>query len=155
MKIKGKDEFLLQLALLPQAIRDEVRKALTISARETVDLMERFAPDDPSTSSGDLRSSIGYKFGSDAEESTKSNAANARLAKLNTGMAVTMYAGDQYTMVRGKNGKLYQNARLQEFGTADMPANPFFFPGYRFGKKRALPRLQRAINKGAKKAFGK
>lgn len=154
MKIHGKEHFLLQLSLLPQEIRAEVRRALETSAKEAVDLMRRFAPDDPSTSAGDLKSSVGYKFGgSGGAESTKSNAANARMAKLETGMAVTLYAGNQQTLVPGAGGKMHQNARLQEFGTADMPANPFFFPAVRLTKKRARARLSRAIRKGAQKAF--
>jgi hypothetical protein len=155
MKIKGKDAYLKQIAALPDAILEEVRKSLITSAEEATDLMKRFVPDDPTTPAPDLKTSIGFKFGSDAEESTSSNAANARLAKLDTGLAVTMYAGNERTLVTNKEGERFQNARLQEFGTKEMPANPFFYPAYRFARKRIRDRLARAIRTGAKRAFGK
>jgi HK97 gp10 family phage protein len=139
MKIEGKDKFLKQLTGLPKEIRKEVKKALQASATETTDLMKRFAP----VESGRLRASIGYTFDSDIPKGALSS--DARAAKLETDMAVVMYAG---------GGDAFY-ARFQEFGTTEMSANPFFFPGYRFGRKRAKSRLQRAVRNGAKKAFGK
>jgi len=155
MKVRGKEAYLKQIADLPAALKEEVLKSLITSAEEATDLMKRFAPDDPTTPAPDLKTSIGFKFGSDGEESTSSNAANARLAKLDTGLAVTMYAGNERTLVTNKEGERFQNARLQEFGTKEMPANPFFYPAYRFVRKRIRDRLARAIRVGAKKAFSK
>lgn len=140
MQIKGKDKFLAQIAALPQAMRDEITKALTASAEETTDLMKRFAP----KQSGRLAASIGYGYG-EAPKGSLTTAGNARSAKAETGLSVTMFAG---------GGEAFY-ARFQEFGTTNMSANPFFFPGFRFGKKRAKARLGRAIRNGAKKAFNK
>jgi len=154
MKVKGKDAFLKQISAFPFELLNEVRKALRVSAEEATDLMRRFVPDDESTAAPDLRSSIGFKFGGGGgPDSTASSAANARSAKLSRGLAVTMYAGSKNTLVKGENGKFYQNARLQEFGRKGMPANPFFFPAIRLSRKRARSRLQRSITAGARKAF--
>ncbi|RWE75253.1 MAG: HK97 gp10 family phage protein [Mesorhizobium sp.] len=141
VKIKGKDKFLAQISALPQAIRDEVASALETSAEETTDLMRRFAP----KRTGRLALSIGYGFGDAPAGSLNTTVANARAAKAESGLSVTMYAG---------SSEAYW-ARWNEFGTVKMAANPFFYPGFRFGKKRAKDRLSRAIRNGARKAFGK
>lgn len=137
MKIKGKDEFLRQLQALPDAMRAEITKALEVSAEETTDLMKRFAP----VKTGALRASIGWNFGAPKEGSRLSSP--ARSAKGEADLAAVMYAGDEVAFY----------ARFQEFGTQKMAANPFFYPGYRYGRKRAKSRLGRAIRNGAKKAF--
>jgi HK97 gp10 family phage protein len=147
VRIKGKDEFLRQLQALPDAMRAEITKALETSAEETTDLMKRFAP----VKTGNLRASIGFSFGEAPKGAITSkektprgqNLANARAAKREADLSVTMYAG---------GGDAFY-ARFQEFGTTEMSANPYFYPGYRFGKKRAKSRLSRAIRNGAKKAF--
>ena len=172
MKIKGKEEFLRQLRALPDAVRSEVTKALSASAEETTDTMQRFAP----INSGTLRASIGYVFGdapagamSTSGRKGKASADAARAAKFKAVLAVTIYAG----------GGAAWYARLVEFGTRAhdiKPRNkralatngkvigakvrhpgasrqPFFYPGYRIGRKRYRSRVQRAIRAGAKKAF--
>jgi HK97 gp10 family phage protein len=136
VKIKGKDEFLRQLQALPDAMRAEITKTLEVSAEETTDLMKRFAP----VKTGALRASIGWNFGAPKEGSRLSSP--ARSAKGEADLAAVMYAGDEVAFY----------ARFQEFGTKKMAANPFFYPGYRYGRKRAKSRLSRAIRNGARKA---
>jgi HK97 gp10 family phage protein len=138
MKIAGKDKFLRQLQALPQAMRDEIRTSLKVSAEETTDLMRRFVP----VESGALRASIGYSFG-EAPKGALSSA--ARTVKAEAGLAVTLFAG---------GGKAFY-ARFQEFGTQEMSANPYFFPAYRLARKRVRARMARAMRAGAKKALGK
>ena len=41
---------------------------------------------------------------------------------------------------------------LQEYGTRHHAAQPFFWPGYRMGRKRALKKIKRAIGKAIKGA---
>lgn len=152
MKIQGKEKFAKQLAALPQAMKAEIRKAIITSAEEMVDVAKRFVP----VKSGALRRSIGFNVGAAGAATT---AGNARAAKGDEGLAATVYAGDD---------RAYY-AHMIEFGTAPhtnkgrfagsqhpgTSAQPFFFPAYRFTRKRAKARLARAVNKGAKKAFGK
>ncbi len=147
MKIVGREKFDRQIAALPREIREAVRKALEVSATETVDVMRRFAPVD----TGRLKASIDFTFGAAPSRSISSApkqtgaAAAARAAKGDAGLAVTMYAGGTEAYYAG----------FQEFGTGEAPAQPFFFPGYRLGRKRAKARLARAIGAGARKAFRK
>jgi HK97 gp10 family phage protein len=148
MRVKGKEKFIGQIAALPAAMKSEILKALTVSAEETTDLQKRFVP----VKQGKLKASIGYVVGDQAPEGAGITSAPAKSA---TDLTVTMYAGDQSTMVTNKRGVRFQNAKIQEFGTKKMPANPYFFPGFRIGKKRAKPRIARAVTAGAKKAFGK
>ena len=157
MKITRKAEFLGRLAALPDAMKQEVRKAIVTSAEEMVSLAKRFAPDDPSTGAPDLKSSITYRLNGSFDESDVSSVANARAAKFEDGLLAVVSAGDEHTLVTNGEGGRFQNARLQEFGTkgGQMPAHPFFYPAYRLTKKRYRSRVQRAVNKGARKAFGK
>ena len=148
MKIAGKQRFLSQIAALPAAMRAEIQKALVVSAEETNDLQQRFAP----VKDGKLQRSIGYVLGDEAPEGAGLSTAPA---KGSTDLTVTMFAGDASTIVENSRGVQFQNAVLQEFGTKKMTRNPFFFPGFRIGKKRAKPRLARAVSAGAKKAFRK
>lgn len=136
MKVKGKEEFAAQIARLPKMMREEIARALRVSAEETVDVMRRFAP----VKSGALRASIDYNFGAPTKGVLSSA---SRSAKGDAELSVVMTAGDE---------RAYY-ARMQEFGTQKMAANPFFYPGYRFGKKRAKSRLARAIRTGARKAL--
>lgn len=172
MQIKGKDKFLKQIDALPRALKDEIRNALKMSGEEMVDLAKRFAP----VKSGALRNSISYTFGRPRPENANvrgvsSAGENARDAKGETGLLVTVHAGDARAWY----------ASLVEFGTApheikpkrpggllnvqgrlvekvDHPgasANPYFFPAYRLSRGRAKARLSRSIRNGAKKAFNK
>lgn len=154
MNIQGRKKFEAQIAALPGAMKAEIRKALEVSAEETTDLMRRFAP----VKSGALRRSIDYTFGHYRPDNS-----NVRGVEAGGGSAgeltVTLHAGDEVAWY----------ASLVEFGTAPHTnrglfdgthhpgsrAAPFFFPGFRFGKKRARARLARAVRAGAKKAFGK
>ncbi|MFC3209203.1 hypothetical protein [Aquamicrobium soli] len=151
MKVKGKEKFLGQIAALPQAMKDEILNALQVSAEETNDLQKRFVPKDE----GKLERTIGYVVGDKVPEGAAITSAPAKGA---TDLTVTMYAGDETTIVRNKRGVEFQNALLQEFGRkvkGRIVKNPFFFPGFRLGKKRAKDRLRRAVRNGAKKAFNK
>lgn len=45
---------------------------------------------------------------------------------------------------------IFDVARLQEFGTVDMPAQPFFFPPFRANRKRMRSRIGRAVGKAVR-----
>lgn len=81
--------------------------------------------------SGALRDSIGWTWG-DAPSGAIS------LGKAKAGrLSITIYAG---------GGEAFY-AWFQEFGTVNMPANPFFFPSYRKLRRKAKGRVTRKINK--------
>lgn len=130
MKIQNRERFRKKIAALPGAIHAELMKALVTSGHEINDLQKRFVP----VEHGDLAGTIG-------------------MLEKPAELQVVLLAGGPATekaVIDGKDGD-YNYAFAQEFGTREMPANPFFFPGYRLGKKRAKSRISRAITAAAKK----
>lgn len=142
MKIRNLDRLKRKLKRLPAVAREEIRAGLEKSAAEIVDLMQRMVPVDE----GKLKASIGWTWGAPPEGSTVlAQAAGA------AGLAITIYAGDASTIVTNSRGVQFQNAFLQEFGTAKMKANPFFRPAWRLNRRRARSRISRAIGKAARR----
>lgn len=60
------------------------------------------------------------------------------------GLFVAITAGDATTQTDEK-GRRYQVARLLEFGTVNMPAQPFLLPAYHVNRKAARQRIRRAM----------
>jgi HK97 gp10 family phage protein len=56
------------------------------------------------------------------------------------GLYVAMTAGDRST-----EADTYQVARLLEFGTMKMPAQPYLLPAFRANRRRAKTRMRRAV----------
>jgi HK97 gp10 family phage protein len=56
------------------------------------------------------------------------------------GLYVAVTAGDRST-----ENNNYQVARLLEFGTQKMPAQPFLLPAYRANRRRSITRMRKAI----------
>ena len=56
-------------------------------------------------------------------------------------------AGDETTIVTNERGVKFQNAKLQEHGTKNMPANPYFNPSWRRVKTRVKAKITREIRK--------
>jgi hypothetical protein len=133
MKIKNRERLRKKIRRLPDATRDELVKALVASGQEINGLQKRFVPRDE----GDLADTIG-------------------MIEHPEDLKVVLVAGGPKTTrpVREGVDLEYDYAFAQEFGTQEMPANPFFFPGYRLGKKRAKSRISRAITKAAKRVAG-
>lgn len=146
MKIQNLDRFKRKLRALPQAVKDEVRPALEKSADEIVDLMRRAVPVDE----GDLRRSIGWTWGAPPE-----GASVFAQAAGEAGLVITIYAGNRQTVVTNSRGVEFQNAFIQEYGTTERSANPFFRPSWRLGRKRAQNRISRSLGKAARKVAGK
>src|SRR5690606_25303855 len=66
-------------------------------------------------------------------------------------IGVVVKAGDSSTAVTTATGGKFQNARLQEFGTRNRPASPYFYPAWRMNRSRVRSGLSRAIRKAWKK----
>lgn len=131
--VEGLDRLRRKLLALPKRAKTEMAAALRQSADEITALQRNLAP----VEDGTLRSSI---------ESTVSN----------EGLRVTISAGGPATTkpVREGADAEYDYALGIEFGTENMPAKPFFFPGYRAVRKRVKSRMSRAVNKAAKAVAG-
>ena len=124
---------------VPAAAEKAARKAMEKGADEIVAMMKRLVP----KRTGRLRDSIGWTWGQ-APSGARVLAKSARFG--GTGrLAITIYAGNQTTMVSNSRGKQWQLARLQEFGTVKMAANPFFFPSWRANRSRVRGRMRREI----------
>ena len=64
---------------------------------------------------------------------------------------VRVVAGGKLTIRPAVSSKPYDYARADEFGTVNMPAQPFFFPTYRLKKKKMISAMKRKINASIKK----
>ncbi|MBL0374033.1 HK97 gp10 family phage protein [Rhizobium sp. KVB221] len=142
------DRFKAKLAALPKVAKDEMRKAVADSAEEIVDLQKRLAPVDD----GDLQMSIKWRWGNEKREAYSQDFGSISGSHE---LSARIFAGDSKV----------RYAHLVEFGAAPhiaggkfegaqhpgSPKQPFFYPGWRTGKKRAKSRISRAITKAAKR----
>lgn len=62
-------------------------------------------------------------------------------------LGVVVKAGDETTIVTNESGSRFQNAKLQEHGTKNMPANPYFNPAWRANRTRVRSAITRAVRK--------
>lgn len=141
MKFQNAERLKRRLAAMPRMARIEIREAMEQSAREIVAMMKRMVPVD----TGRLRESIAWTWGN-----APAGAVVLLQSDLVEGqMRITIFAG-----VRGGYDQGWY-VRFVEFGTVKMAARPFFFPGWRLGRKRAVGRINRAASRAAKKVAAK
>lgn len=62
-------------------------------------------------------------------------------------IGVMVKAGDATTIVTNGSGARFQNAKLQENGTKNMPASPYFNPAWRANRTRVRSAITRAVRK--------
>lgn len=127
----GLDDLERRIKAMPLAARDEIGKALDASATEIAGAAQLLAP----AEDGDLRASI-------------------RTGQGEHDLSRTIEAGGPTTTrpVREGVSATYDYALGTEWGTADTRAQPYFFPAWRLGRKRAKGRIARAVRKAAKAA---
>lgn len=142
MAVEGLSAFQRKMALIPKVVIEEVRKELEKQATELVEMMRRLAPKD----SGALAASIGWTWGDAPAGSIKLGTV---AASEGSSLRITVYAG---AAGKKKDGGTFY-ARFQEFGTRNMPANPFFFPAYRAKRRKIRGALSRAVKRGLKNAL--
>lgn len=134
--VKGVSQLRQRLTVtLPRRVEDAARKAMEKGAEELVAMMKRLAPVD----SGDLQMSISWTWGNAPDGA----AVIAQSGPDSRGMKITIYAGSKEAFY----------ARWQEFGTTEMPANPFFFPSWRAMRKRIRARITREMKKAVQAEF--
>lgn len=76
------------------------------------------------------------------------DAATRKTSSGETGfIGVVVKAGDETTIVTNERGQRFQNAKLQENGTKNMPANPYFNPAWRANRTRVRGNITRAVRK--------
>lgn len=130
---------------IPERVRMASRQALEKNANDLVAEMKRLVP----KASGDLAESINWTWGDAPAGSLVIGTVGGRAYGT---MRITVYAGDKRTIVTNERGIEFQNAFLQEFGTKDMPPNPYFFTSYRKLRRRMRGRVTRSIKQALKKS---
>lgn len=134
----GLSSFQRRMRAIPKAARAAVEPALVKSAEEIADVMRSLAPDDPATDAPDLKSSVTVT-GPGRSTPPYSQPGGSAVVPEN---AAAITAGNSDV----------RYPHLQEFGTSKHAAHPFFWPGFRLGRKRALARIKRTIGKAVKEA---
>lgn len=131
------ERLLRRLDAIPKEVQEAVRPALEKSGQELVDRMKLLAPED----TGALRDSITM---TPPGQSTPpySQPGGSRVAKPNE-VLVTV----------GNSDVRYPH--LVEYGTAQAPAQPYFWPAFRLTRRRIERRLKRAISKAVKDGWNK
>lgn len=129
-------KFQRRMAAIPQAAREAIKPALIKSGNEIAAIQRSLAPDDPATSAPDLKSSIAVT-GPGQQTPPYSQPGGSQTVPENM-VAITV----------GNTDVRYPH--LLEYGTTKMNAQPFFWPGFRLGRKKALARIKRSIGKAIK-----
>lgn len=126
----------------------EVRKRVEVAVKAQMEIyaamlvaeMRFLVPVD----SGALRDSIGWTWGTAPKGSMSIAAIKGRRGP---GLYISIYVGTRDKSL-GAGDAFY--ARWQEFGTKDMPANPFFYVVWRANRRRVRSGISRAAKKAAK-----
>jgi len=127
MTVSGVREMKAKLAKMPAVVESKVRDAMERGADEIVAMMKRLVP----FKDGDLRDSIGWSWDNNPAGTKIIGTARSRVAG---SLRLVIYAGDDRAFY----------ARMQEFGTQKMQANPFFFVSYRALRDRTKRRVTTA-----------
>lgn len=127
-----------KLARIPEAIKKRAQADMMAAGRETNMLQRALAPSDDGT----LRASI-------------------RTEALDDGtVGIAIAAGGPTTTkpVRKSekgNAPVYDYALAQEYGTSDMPPNPFFWPGIKARRQANKRKIRAGVKRAIKLAIKK
>lgn len=133
--VDGLARFQKRWRAIPRNARINVRAAMEHAATDIVEEMWSRAPQDE----GVLAMSIGWTWGEPPKGAMTIGTVGGSPTE---GMRITIFAG---------GGDAFY-AWFQEFGTLDMPANPFFFPVWRARRKNVKSRLSRAMTKAIRES---
>ena len=131
---KQTDRLSKRLIAIPRAVKAAVEPALISAGRDLSVTMRLLAPED----SGDLKRSINVTAPGQATP-PYSQPGGSTVARENQ---VLVTAGDEDV----------RYAHLQEHGSVNSSAQPFFWPAFRLRKKTLSNRIKRAIRKAVKEA---
>lgn len=131
---EGLASFQRRMRAIPEAVRLAVGPSLVAAAEDVAAAQRALAPVDE----GDLVASI-VVTGPGQSTPPYSQPGGSKVVPENAA-AVTA----------GNSNVRYPH--LQEFGTSFHPAHPFFWPGFRLARKRAVAKIKRAIGKAVRDA---
>lgn len=128
-----------RLAAIPASVKTAVHPALIKSGEEIAGTMRTLA--EASRDTGDLIDSI---------EVTPPNSPTPPYSQPG---GSRIAAENEVLITVGNEDVRYPH--LVEYGTAHAPAQPFFWPAFRLGKKKASNRIKRAVSKAVKSEWVK
>lgn len=128
----GLSSFQRRLRALPQAMVEAAGPALVTAADDIADIMRGLAPVDE----GDMRSSIAVTGPGELTPAYSQPGGEA------------LVGPNQAAITVGNTNVRYPH--LVEYGTNHAPAKPFFWPGFRFGRAKALAKIKRGIGKAVR-----
>jgi HK97 gp10 family phage protein len=128
----GLDRMNRRFAAVLKNVREMLPPALIKGANEIADMQRRLAPVDE----GDLKASI-----------TVTPPGGTTPPYSQPGGSRT--AGELEAIVTAGNSDV-RYAHLPEYGTSNAPAQPYFWPGWRFMRKRSTDRIKRAGSKAVR-----
>lgn len=130
----GLSSFQRRMRAIPEAARLAVAPALVRAGDDVADAIRALAP----VEDGDLRASVAVT-GPGQATPPYSQPGGAAVVPENA-VAVTV----------GNDAVRY--AHLQEYGTANAAAQPYFWPGFRMARKAAAAKVKAAIGRAVRKA---
>ena len=141
--VQGLDALKRRFEAIPHKIIDDLKPVMERYADRIVGHMRNLVPE----KEGKLKRSIGWTWGAAPAGSLKiGNVGGRAFGKL----SITIYAGDDSTIVANSRGVEFQNALIQEFGTSNSPASPYFYPSWRLERRAAKGAMTRSIRKSIK-----
>lgn len=132
-----------RLQAIPKAVREQTQPAITSAAQDVADVMKRLAPVDD----GDLRDSIEVTPGGQRtpphSQPGGSTVVPENAAMITVGDTRVRYPHFVEFGTRAHTaGGQFAGAEIKA-----IPAQPFFFPGFRMGRKKASQKIKRAMSK--------
>lgn len=146
--ILGRARLQRRLNAIPKLTKDYVKADMERYAQKIVDKMKAIVP---VGETGALRDSIGWTWGRPPKGSTVFAQAKRNLG---SEMTLTIYAGNEATMVSSAKGRrpYLQKAWIIEFGTQKMPAQPYFCPVWKTERTKVKRNVKAAVKRAVKKA---
>ena len=132
----GLARFQQRMKTIPQAVREAVQPAIIKSGDDLVGVMQQLAPKD----TGDLEKSI-VATPPGGTTPPYSQPGGSQVVPENTVMVTAGNTDVRY-------------AHLEEYGTKNAPAQPFFWPAVRLTRKRITNRIKRSISKAVRDNWG-
>lgn len=123
-----------RLARIPEEVKKAAMRDTVAAAEDIAKRMKQLAPED----SGDLIDSITVTPGGE------------RTPRHSQPGGEVIVPENKVMITAGNNAVRY--AHLVEWGAEKAEAQPYFFPGYRLGKKKAVSKIKRGIRKAIKDA---
>tara|TARA_R110000744_G_scaffold56788_6_gene119670 strand:- start:8663 stop:9076 length:414 start_codon:yes stop_codon:yes gene_type:complete len=132
----GLSSFQRRMRAIPKSVRNAVDPALLQGGYEIADAIEALAPEDE----GDLKGSVAVTRGGKATPAYSAPG------------GTHVVPANQVAVTVGNTDVRYPH--LVEYGTANAPAQPFFWPGFRLARKKAENRIKRVMRKAIRDAKG-